>query len=107
MEDCVFCQIISGERPADFIYQGDTVVAFKDRRPMAPIHLLVVPRKHIRSLNDLKEEDYPLLSDLLIKARDIARDLRIHHSGYKLGMNVERGGGQVIFHVHLHLAGGW
>jgi histidine triad (HIT) family protein len=83
------------------------MVAFKDRIPQAPVHLLLVPRKHIRSLNDLDEEDLTLVAEMFFKARDIARDLGIHRSGYKLGMNVEWGGGQVVFHLHLHLAGGW
>ncbi|MFC1825501.1 histidine triad nucleotide-binding protein [Thermodesulfobacteriota bacterium] len=107
MKDCIFCQIVRGERPADFVYQGDSVVAFKDRNPQAPVHLLLVPRKHIRSINDLAEEDLPLVSELFLRAKEIAKDLGIHQSGYRLGINVEKGGGQYIFHLHLHLAGGW
>ncbi len=106
-KNCVFCQIIRGETPADLVYQDESLVAFKDIRPHAPVHLLVVPRKHIRSVNDLREEDQGIVSDLILKARKIAHEQRIAESGYKLLFNVERGGGQVIFHLHLHLLGGW
>jgi histidine triad (HIT) family protein len=107
MNDCLFCRIIRGEKQADFVHKGETVVAFKDIRPQAPVHLLIVPRKHIRSINDLEEEDRPIVSDLLFTARELAREAGIHQSGYKLLFNVERGGGQYIFHLHLHLIGGW
>jgi histidine triad (HIT) family protein len=107
MNDCLFCRIIRGEKQADFVLRGDRVVAFKDIRPQAPIHLLIVPRKHIRSINDLAEEDRPIVSDLLFTARELAREAGIHQSGFKLLFNVERGGGQYIFHLHLHLIGGW
>jgi histidine triad (HIT) family protein len=107
MNDCLFCRIIRGEKQADFVHKGETVVAFKDIRPQAPVHLLIVPRKHIRSINDLAEEDRPVVSDLLFTARELAREAGIHQSGYKLLFNVERGGGQYIFHLHLHLIGGW
>ena len=103
----MFCQIIRGEKPADFVYQDESLVAFKDIRPHAPVHLLVVPRKHIRSVNDLTEEDTPILSEMIFKAKKIARDQEVSESGYKLLFNIERGGGQVIFHLHMHLLGGW
>ena len=106
-EDCVFCQIIRGEKPADFLYQGDSVVVFKDIHPHAPVHLLVVPRRHIRSLNDLTEGDREIISEMILTAKEMARKQAISESGYKLLFNVERGGGQVIPHVHLHLIGGW
>lgn len=105
--DCVFCQIISGEKSADFVYQGDSVVAFKDRNAQAPVHILLVPRKHIRSINDLTEADRPVVSELILRAKQMAKDLGIASSGYRLVFNVERGGGQFIFHLHLHLVGGW
>jgi histidine triad (HIT) family protein len=108
MEDnCIFCQIIRGEKPADFVYQDESLVVFKDIRPHAPVHLLVVPRKHIRSVNDLTEEDTPIISEMIFKAKMMARDQEVSESGYKLLFNIERGGGQVIFHLHMHLFGGW
>ena len=106
-KNCMFCQIIRGEKPADFVYQDESLVAFKDIRPHAPVHLLVVPRKHIRSVNDLAEEDTPIVSEMIFKAKKIARDQEVSESGYKLLFNIERGGGQVIFHLHMHLLGGW
>ena len=106
-KSCIFCQIVSGERPADFLYRGDSLVVFRDAHPHAPVHVLIVPKKHIRSVNDLTEEDINLVSELILKAREMARDQSIANSGYKLLFNVERGGGQVIFHLHLHLIGGW
>ena len=107
MESCLFCRIIRGEKPADFVYEGDSLVAFRDIRPQAPHHILIVPRKHIRSINDLTDEDRPLISELILCAKGIAKTLGIEESGYKLVFNVERGGGQFVFHLHLHLMGGW
>jgi len=106
-KNCLFCQIVKGEKPADFVYQDDSLVVFKDIRPHAPVHLLIVPRKHIRSVNDLREEDKEIISDMIFKAKEIARGQEISESGYKLIFNIERGGGQVIFHLHMHLLGGW
>ena len=106
-EQCRFCEIIRGERKADFVYEDDMIVVFKDIYPAAPVHLLVVPRKHIRSINDLKEEDQGIIERMFLRAKDIARDNGIADTGYKLLVNVERGGGQVIFHLHMHLFGGW
>lgn len=107
VEDCVFCEIIQGKKPADFVYQGDSVVAFKDKKPHAPVHILLVPRKHIRSINDLEQTDGPVISEMIHRAKEIANDLGIGSSGYRLVFNVERGGGQFVFHLHLHLLGGW
>lgn len=106
-KDCLFCQIIAGQRQADFVYQDETIVAFNDKYPHAPIHLLIVPRKHIRSINDLTKEDAPIISHMFMKARDLAKEASVERSGYNLLINVERGAGQVIFHLHLHLTGGW
>jgi histidine triad (HIT) family protein len=105
--ECVFCKIIRGESPADFVYKGEEIVVFKDIRPEAPIHLLVVPRKHIPTVNDLREEDRLLVGEMFLKARAIAQRLGIAERGYRLILNVERGGGQIIFHLHMHLLGGW
>jgi len=105
--DCIFCQIIRGERGAEFIYQDETLVVFEDAYPQAPIHLLIVPRKHVRSTNDLTEEDRPVVSEMIYRAKEVARQVGVAASGYKLVFNVERGAGQVIFHLHLHLVGGW
>lgn len=106
-EQCRFCEIIKGERKADLVYEDETLVVFKDIYPAAPVHLLIVPRKHIRSINDLAEEDQGIIQKMFLKAKDIARNAGIAESGYKLLINVERGGGQVIYHLHMHLFGGW
>ena len=106
-KDCTFCKIIKGEKSADFLYQDESLVVFKDLRPHAPVHLLIVPREHIRSVNDLKEKDKDTIFEMILKAKEMAREHAIAESGYRLVFNVERGGGQVIFHLHLHLLGGW
>ena len=106
-QGCVFCQIIRGEKPADVVSQDDSLIVFKDIHPHAPVHLLIVPKKHIRSLNDLAEEDKGILAEMIWRARALAKGQGISKSGYKLLFNVERGGGQVIFHLHMHLMGGW
>ena len=106
-EKCTFCKIIRGEASADFLYQDESLVVFKDIRPHAPVHLLIVPREHIRSLNDLEEKDKDIISKLVFTAKEMAKEHSVAQSGYRLLFNVERGGGQVIFHLHLHLLGGW
>ena len=106
-KDCVFCQIIAGTRAAGFVYRDDRIVVFKDMHPQAPVHLLVVPTKHIRSINDLRPEDAEIVAAMIMKAKDAATELSVDGSGYRLIFNVERGAGQVIFHLHLHLLGGW
>jgi len=106
-KDCTFCKILSGEIPTAYLFENDIAVVFKDIKPIAPVHLLIVPKKHIRSVNDLTADDGKIVSAMITIARDMAKKLSIAASGYKLFFNVERGGGQVIFHLHLHLIGGW
>jgi histidine triad (HIT) family protein len=105
--DCIFCQIVRNEAPADFLYKNDSLVVFKDIRPHAPVHLLIVPRKHIRSINDINATDGVIVSEMILMGQTMAKQAGIAESGYKLLFNVERGGGQIIFHLHLHLLGGW
>jgi histidine triad (HIT) family protein len=105
--ECLFCRIINREIPTRFLYEDDDYVVFRDINPAAPVHLLLVPKKHIRSMNDIQIEDTPVIAGLFALARDMAKDQGVNESGYKLLFNVERGGGQVIFHIHLHLIGGW
>jgi len=106
-KECIFCNIINRKLPSEFLYEDDTVVVFKDIHPHAPIHLLIVPKKHIRSINDLGEDDKSIVSETIDIAKMMAVKTGISGSGYKLLFNVEKGGGQVIFHLHLHLMGGW
>ena len=105
-KDCVFCQIIRGETPTEILYATEQLVVFRDLHPQAPVHLLIVPKKHIRSVNDLDAADAPVLGELFNAAREMARRLGISGDGYRLFVNVERGGGQVVFHLHMHLIGG-
>ncbi|RJP47759.1 MAG: histidine triad nucleotide-binding protein [Desulfobacteraceae bacterium] len=106
-ENCIFCKIANGDIPADFVAQTDRLVVFKDIKPMAPVHLLIVPRRHIRSINDLDEADKPLIAEMIMTAREMALRMGVNQSGYRLFFNVEKGGGQEVFHLHLHLIGGW
>ncbi len=106
-EDCIFCKIISGQVKAEFVYEDDEIVAFKDINPQAPVHLLIVPKKHIPTINALEEEDAPLVGKMAIVAKTLSKKFGINESGYRLVFNVERGGGQLVFHIHLHLVGGW
>ncbi|MDP2676283.1 MAG: HIT domain-containing protein [bacterium] len=102
---CLFCSIVHKEKEADIVDEDDTVMVFKDIHPKAPVHLLIVPKKHIVSIDTVEDADALLLGKMLLKARDIARDK--HVDGYKLLFNVGRKGGQLIDHMHLHLMGGW
>jgi len=106
-ENCIFCKIANGDIPADFVAQTDRLVVFKDIKPMAPVHLLIVPRRHIRSINDLDEADMPVIAEMIMTAREMAVRMGVDQSGYRLFFNVEKGGGQEVFHLHLHLIGGW
>jgi histidine triad (HIT) family protein len=106
-ETCLFCQIANGETSTEILFENETLAVFKDINPAAPVHLLIVPKRHIRSLNELTESDRSILAELLMTARDMAGRYDVAESGYRLFINVERGGGQVIFHLHLHLIGGW
>jgi histidine triad (HIT) family protein len=105
MHDCVFCRIVAGDLPADKVYEDDVVVVFRDLNPTAPIHLLIVPRVHIPTLNDIPDGE-TLLSHIGSTARTVARKLGVAESGYRLHFNVNRGGGQVVFHLHAHLVAG-
>ncbi len=105
--DCIFCDIVAHTRAAEIVHEDEVMVVFKDIRPYAPVHLLLVPRKHIRSINDLTDEDKDIVTAMIMKAPAIAKQAGVKTSGYKLVFNVERGAGQVIFHLHMHLVGGW
>jgi histidine triad (HIT) family protein len=106
-DPCIFCSIVKENHPEKILYQNDSLVVFKDIHPGAPVHLLVVPKKHIRAVNQLTDEDRGILADMIFAGREMARQHGIAESGYRLFFNVERGGGQMIFHLHLHLMGGW
>lgn len=105
MTSCVFCKIINGEKPAKIIYQDELVVAFEDANPAAPMHILIVPRKHIPTLNDVPENDL-ILSHIGTVVKKIAEEAGVAQTGYRIFINVNKGGGQVIFHLHAHLISG-
>lgn len=106
-DNCLFCKIVSRKIPSQFLYEDDAIVVFRDINPEAPVHLLIVPKQHIRSVNDLTVDDQAIVGKLFMVAKQMAIEQGISKSGYRLLLNVERGGGQAIFHLHLHLIGGW
>jgi histidine triad (HIT) family protein len=106
-KDCLFCKISHGQMGTDFLYENENLVVFRDINPHAPVHLLIVPKRHIRSVNDLTPADNDILAEMITIARQMAEKEKVDTSGYKLLFNVEKGGGQVIFHLHLHLMAGW
>ena len=106
MKDCLFCKIAHGEIPAEIVYQDDKVLAFNDIQPQAPHHKLIIPRKHIDTLNDLHQDDIALVGHMVYVAQQLAKKHGIHEEGYRVLMNCNSGGGQAVYHIHLHLLGG-
>jgi histidine triad (HIT) family protein len=106
MNDCLFCKIVTGDLPADIVLQDDDVIAFRDINPKAPTHILVIPRQHVATLNDLKTTDAELVGKLYLTASRIAADEGIADAGYRTVMNCNEAAGQSVFHIHLHLLGG-
>jgi histidine triad (HIT) family protein len=106
MEDCIFCKIIAGQIPSKIVYQDDKVVAFNDIHPMAPVHILIVPRRHIASLADVNDADTELMGHMVVVATKLARENLIDRDGYRVVFNVGDHGTQIIRHIHLHLLGG-
>ena len=104
--DCLFCKIIAGEIPADIVYESDAAIAFRDINPQAPTHVLVIPRKHIATINDLQPGDEAVVGNLFLAAKKIAVDEGIAEPGYRVAMNCNEAAGQTVFHLHLHLLGG-
>ncbi len=104
--DCLFCKIVAGEIPAELVYESDTAVAFRDINPQAPTHVLVIPRKHISTINDITSDDEGIVGSLYTAAREIAAAEGIADDGYRAVMNCNEGAGQSVFHIHLHVLGG-
>jgi len=104
--DCLFCKIVNKEIPADILYQDDRVIAFRDINPQAPFHALVIPRRHIPTLNDLAEDDCELVGYMLKVASEIAEEHGFAEDGYRTVFNCNSYGGQTVYHIHLHLLGG-
>ncbi len=103
--DCIFCKIANKEVKSDIVYEDEDLIAFKDIKPVAPIHVLLIPKKHIDGVQVLKEEDAALVGKMIVKAKDIADNLELK-DGYRLVFNIGEYGGQTINHIHLHIIGG-
>lgn len=105
-KDCLFCKIVDGDLPADIVYENDALVAFRDINAKAPTHILLIPRRHIATMNDLQNGDESLAGELFITAAKIAADEGLADDGYRVIMNCNEAAGQSVFHIHLHLMGG-
>lgn len=106
MQDCLFCKILTKEIPAKIIYEDEQVVAFDDIHPQAPQHKLIIPRQHIATLNDMSVLDKALVGHMMFTAQQLAKELGVAEAGYRTVMNCNRGAGQAVYHIHLHLLGG-
>ena len=104
--DCLFCKFVSGDIQTDVVFETDKVFAFRDINPQAPTHILIVPRKHIATVNDLSETDAETIGNLCLVAKELAREEGFSEDGYRLVMNCNAAAGQTVFHLHLHLLGG-
>lgn len=105
-ENCLFCQIIAGERPGEILYHDDHLIALQDKNPQAPTHVLIIPREHMESLNDAAQSDEPLLGYLLRVTAKVANQLGLADDGYRVVLNTGPNAGQSVYHLHLHLLGG-
>ena len=106
MKNCIFCDIVTGDEPGELLYQDATVTAFRDIHPVAPTHVLIIPNRHISTVNELTAADETLVGHMFTIARNVALMEGIAESGYRLILNTNYDGGQVIYHIHLHLIGG-
>jgi len=105
-DDCLFCKFVSGAIAPAVVYETERVLAFKDINPKAPTHVLIVPKRHVATINDLLPSDAPLVGELFLAAKEVARLGGVAESGYRVAMNCGEGAGQSVFHLHLHLLGG-
>lgn len=106
MGDCLFCKMVSGEVRPNTVCETDELIAFRDINPQAPVHVLIVPRRHLATLNELEQADAELIGKMVLLAKRVARDEGLAERGYRLVLNCNPGGGQTVFHIHLHLLGG-
>jgi histidine triad (HIT) family protein len=106
MEDCIFCKIIKGEIPCEKVYEDDIVLSFKDISPGAPSHILIIPKKHISSLNEVTDEDSKIIAHVFIVLKEIVKKLGIDETGYRIVSNCGEQGGQTVEHIHFHVLGG-
>jgi histidine triad (HIT) family protein len=106
MTDCIFCKMVSGEIQPDVVLETDDILAFRDLNPQAPTHILIIPKRHISTTNDITEADTALIGNLYLAARDIAAKEGLAEPGYRTVINCNADGGQAVYHIHLHLLGG-
>lgn len=104
--DCIFCKIVEGDIPAQKVYEDEQIIAFHDIRPAAPVHLLIIPKKHIATLNDISQEDQKVLGRIIMVASQLAREHGIAESGFRVVNNCGKDGGQEVYHIHFHVMGG-
>ena len=106
MDECLFCNIVNKNIPCDKLIENDSIIAFRDINPQAPIHILIIPKKHISTINDLKHDDSILIGEMFLMAKELAQVENINNSGFRMVFNCNEDGGQTVFHIHLHLLGG-
>ena len=106
MKNCLFCKIAAGELTSKIVYDSENIIAFHDINPQAPVHILIIPKIHISTLNDLKPEHKELMGELILVAKKLAQKEGISDAGYRTGFNCNEAGGQTVYHIHLHLLGG-
>ncbi len=106
MADCIFCKIVQGEIPCSKVYEDEQILAFDDIQPMAPVHVIIIPKKHIATLMDLDNKSISIAEDLISSAQKVARIKKINNSGFRTVINCNDEGGQVVFHLHMHILGG-
>ena len=106
MDECLFCNIVNNNIPCDKLIENDSIIAFRDINPQAPTHILIIPKKHISTINDLKHDDSILIGEMFLIAKELAQVENINNSGFRMVFNCNEDGGQTVFHIHLHLLGG-
>ena len=106
MNECIFCSIVNNDIPCEKLIENDSIISFRDISPQAPTHILIIPKKHISTINDLKSDDSTLVGELFLIAKQLAKIENINISGYRTVFNCNEDGGQTVFHIHLHLLGG-
>lgn len=106
MQDCILCKIIRGEIPSQVVYEDDRVLAFKDINPLAPVHVLLIPKEHLTNVLDIDEDNVGLIGHIHLVANKLARELGVAEGGFRVVTNCNKEGGQIVFHLHYHLIGG-
>lgn len=106
MTDCIFCKIVAKEIPSQTVYEDDSILAFNDINPVAPVHILIIPKKHIQNINDLTEQDEQLIGKIFTVIKKLAAEMEVANTGFRVVTNIGSDGGQEVEHLHFHLIGG-